>query len=33
MYWGVGEFMPTPDMALAVRKITAAVPDVSPDGF
>ena len=23
MYWGVGEFMPTPDMALAVRKITA----------
>jgi 3-isopropylmalate dehydrogenase len=24
MYWGVGEFMPTPDMALAVRKITAA---------
>ena len=22
MYWGVGEFMPTPDMALAVRKIT-----------
>jgi 3-isopropylmalate dehydrogenase len=24
MYWGSGEFMPTPDMALAVRKITAA---------
>ncbi len=24
MYWGVGEFMPTADMALAVRKITAA---------
>ena len=24
MYWGVGEFMPTPDLALAVRKITAA---------
>jgi 3-isopropylmalate dehydrogenase len=24
MHWGVGEFMPTPDMALAVRKITAA---------
>jgi 3-isopropylmalate dehydrogenase len=24
MYWGVGEFMPSPDMALAVRKITAA---------
>src|SRR5271165_3072421 len=24
MYWGVGEFMPTPDIALAVRKITAA---------
>jgi len=24
MYWGIGEFMPTPDMALAVRKITAA---------
>jgi 3-isopropylmalate dehydrogenase len=24
MYLGVGEFMPTPDMALAVRKITAA---------
>lgn len=23
MYWGVGEFMPTPNMALAVRKITA----------
>jgi 3-isopropylmalate dehydrogenase len=23
MYWGVGEFMPTPDMALAVRKVTA----------
>lgn len=23
MYWGSGEFMPTPDMALAVRKITA----------
>lgn len=23
MYWGVGEFMPTRDMALAVRKITA----------
>ena len=24
MHWGSGEFMPTPDMALAVRKITAA---------
>ncbi|MGH9689587.1 MAG: isocitrate/isopropylmalate dehydrogenase family protein [Candidatus Acidiferrales bacterium] len=24
MYWGVGEFMPTPDMALAIRKITAS---------
>ena len=24
MHWGVGEFMPTPDMALSVRKITAA---------
>jgi isocitrate/isopropylmalate dehydrogenase len=24
MYWGIGEFMPTPDMALAVRKITAS---------
>jgi 3-isopropylmalate dehydrogenase len=23
MYWGVGEFMPTPDLALAVRKISA----------
>jgi 3-isopropylmalate dehydrogenase len=23
MYWGVGEFMPTPNLALAVRKITA----------
>ncbi len=23
MYWGVGEFMPTPDLALAVRKVTA----------
>jgi 3-isopropylmalate dehydrogenase len=23
MYWGIGEFMPSPDMALAVRKITA----------
>jgi 3-isopropylmalate dehydrogenase len=23
MYWGSGEFMPTPDMALAVRKVTA----------
>jgi 3-isopropylmalate dehydrogenase len=22
MYWGVGEFMPTPDVALSVRKIT-----------
>jgi 3-isopropylmalate dehydrogenase len=24
MYWGVGEFMPTPDVALSVRKITAS---------
>jgi isocitrate/isopropylmalate dehydrogenase len=24
MYLGVGEFMPTPDMALSIRKITAA---------
>jgi len=24
MHWGVGEFMPTPDMALSVRKITAS---------
>ncbi len=24
MFWGVGEFMPTPDLALSVRKITAA---------
>ncbi|MGH7321114.1 MAG: isocitrate/isopropylmalate dehydrogenase family protein [Candidatus Rokuibacteriota bacterium] len=24
MHWGVGEFMPTPDIALSVRKITAA---------
>jgi isocitrate/isopropylmalate dehydrogenase len=24
MYWGVGEFMPTADMALAIRKITAS---------
>jgi 3-isopropylmalate dehydrogenase len=23
MYWGIGEFMPTPDVALSVRKITA----------
>ncbi len=23
MYWGIGEFMPSPDMALSVRKITA----------
>ena len=23
MHWGVGEFMPTPDLALSVRKITA----------
>ncbi len=23
MHWGVGEFMPTPDMALSVRKVTA----------
>lgn len=23
MYWGVGEFMPTPDMALSIRKVTA----------
>ncbi len=23
MFWGVGEFMPTPDMALSIRKITA----------
>jgi 3-isopropylmalate dehydrogenase len=23
MHWGVGEFMPTPDMALAIRKVTA----------
>jgi len=24
MYWGVGEFMPTPDVALSIRKITKA---------
>jgi isocitrate/isopropylmalate dehydrogenase len=24
MYWGVGEFMPTPDVALSVRKITVS---------
>jgi 3-isopropylmalate dehydrogenase len=24
MYWGVGEFMPTPDVALSIRKITMA---------
>jgi 3-isopropylmalate dehydrogenase len=24
MFWGVGEFMPTPDVALSVRKITVA---------
>jgi isocitrate/isopropylmalate dehydrogenase len=24
MYWGVGEFMPTPDVALSIRKITTA---------
>jgi isocitrate/isopropylmalate dehydrogenase len=24
MFWGVGEFMPTPDLALSIRKITAA---------
>jgi 3-isopropylmalate dehydrogenase len=24
MHWGVGEFMPTPDLALSIRKITAA---------
>src|SRR3954453_18126688 len=24
MHWGVGEFMPTPDLALSVRKITAS---------
>src|ERR1035437_255386 len=23
MHWGVGEFMPTPDMALSIRKVTA----------